>query len=228
MPINFPSSPTNGQTFTAGGKVYVYNSTTSAWEKTLSAFVDINAAGDLLVGSGDNAVSRLAVGATDTVLVGDSAAALKMKWSSTLAGLTLTSPRLDYAITRGIEEDVNIVAAAATGTVNFDVLTASVWYYTTNASANFTLNLRGDTSNTLNAILLVGDSLTVVFMNTNGATPYYPTAYQIDGSAVTPRWQGGTAPTAGNASSIDAYTLTIIKTAATPTYVVLGSQTRFA
>jgi hypothetical protein len=67
-----------------------------------------------------------------------------------------------------------------------------------------------------------------VFLNTNGATPYYPTTFQIDGSAVTPKWQGGTAPTAGNASSIDAYTFTIIKTAATPTYTVLAAQTKFA
>jgi hypothetical protein len=77
-------------------------------------------------------------------------------------------------------------------------------------------------------MLAVGDAITVVFLNTNGATAYYPTVYQIDGSAVTPKWQGGTAPSAGNASSIDSYSLTIIKTASTPTYTVLGSQTRFA
>ena len=45
---------------------------------------------------------------------------------------------------------------------------------------------------------------------------------------MTPKWQGGTAPSAGNASSIDVYVYTIIKTAATPTYTVLGSQTQFA
>ena len=71
-------------------------------------------------------------------------------------------------------------------------------------------------------------AITIVFLNTNGATAYYPTVYQIDGSSVTPVWQGGSAPAAGNASSIDAYSLTIIKTAATPTYKVLASQTKFA
>jgi hypothetical protein len=58
---------------------------------------------------------------------------------------------------------------------------------------------------------------------TNGATAYYQTALNIDGVAQTVKYSGGTAPSAGNASSIDAYSFTIIKTAATPTYTVLGA-----
>lgn len=163
-------------------------------------------------------------------LTTDLAARATLTGAETLTNKTLTSPRVDYGVVRGIEEDVNVVASAATGTINFDVLTASIWFYTSNASADHTLNIRGDGSNTLNSILPVGDAVTVVWMNTNGATPYRPNVIQIDGSAVTSniRWQGGTAPTAGNASSIDVYTFTIIKTAATPTYTVLGAQTRFA
>jgi hypothetical protein len=125
------------------------------------------------------------------------------------------------------EERTTISATAATGTVNFDAATQAVLYYTTNASANWTLNVRGNSGTTLSSMLAVGDSMTVVFLNTNGTTAYYPTAYQIDGSSVTPKWQGGTAPSAGNASAIDAYSLNIIKTASTPTYVVLASQTKF-
>jgi hypothetical protein len=77
--------------------------------------------------------------------------------------------------------------------------------------------------------MAVGDSISAVFINTNGATAYYPTVFQIDGVAVTPKWSGGTAPSAGNASAIDAYTFTIIKTAASPTYTVLdGGAVKFA
>jgi hypothetical protein len=163
--------------------------------------------------------------------------------TDTLTNKTLTSPTINTAtiatptITGGTntgsilvspKERTTVSATAATGTVNFDASTQGVLYYTTNASANFTLNVRGTSSTTLSSILTTGDAITVVFLNTNGATPYYPTVYQIDGSAVTPKWQGGTAPTGGNASSIDAYSLTIIKTAATPTYTVLASQTKFA
>ena len=129
-------------------------------------------------------------------------------------------------IIKGFEEDVNVVASAATGTINFDVATASVWYYTTNATANHTLNFRYDGSNSLSSKLAVGDAITLVWLNTNGATPYYPNVIQIDGSAVTPKVPA--AISAGNATAIDAYVFTIIKTAATPTYTVLETQTKFA
>ena len=132
------------------------------------------------------------------------------------------------SVVQGLEESWNVAATAATGTVDFDTLTSTAWLYTTDASANWTLNVRGDGSTTLDSLLSVGDSITVAFAVTQGATAYYPTAFQIDGSSVTPEWQGGSTPSAGNASSIDAYVYTIIKTAATPTYTVLASQTQFA
>lgn len=130
----------------------------------------------------------------------------------------------DTAI-RGIEEDINIVAAAATGTINFDVATASIWYYTSNATANHTLNFRYNSSTTLNAALPVGDAITLVWLNTNGTTPYWPNVIQIDGTPVTAKLPA--AITGGNASSIDAYSYTIIKTA-NATFTVLATQTKFA
>ena len=127
----------------------------------------------------------------------------------------------------GAIETANVVASAATGTINIDAKTSTVWYYTTNASANFTLNIRGNSGTALNTLLATGQSITVVFLNTNGATPYYPSAFQVDGNAITPKWQGGTAPTGGNSSAIDAWSYTIIKTASA-TFTVLASQTKFA
>jgi hypothetical protein len=139
--------------------------------------------------------------------------------------LSIASAQSDLVI-KGFEEDVNVVASAATGTINFDVSTASVWYYTTNATANHTLNFRYSSGATLSSVLAVGDAITLVWLNTNGATAYYPNVIQIDGSAVTPKVPA--AISAGNASAIDAYVFTIIKTAATPTYTVLETQTKFA
>ena len=134
---------------------------------------------------------------------------------------------LSNVILKSPEERWNVSATAATGTVNFDTITSGAWLYTTNASANWTLNVRGDGSNSLDSLLTTGDSITVAFAVTQGATPYYQSAFQIDGSSVTPEWQGGSAPSAGNASSIDVYVFTIIKTASA-TFTVLGSQTQFA
>lgn len=126
-------------------------------------------------------------------------------------------------------EKVNVVAAAATGTINIDCNTSgTIWYYTSNSTANFTLNFRSSSTVALNTALQTGESVSVVFLNTNGATAYYPTAFQIDGTSVTPKWSGGTAPSAGNASSIDAYTFTIIKTASATYTVLAGGAVKFA
>lgn len=124
-------------------------------------------------------------------------------------------------------EEVSVQAAAAGGTVTLDAKTNSVFYYTSNATGNWTLNFRGDGATTMNTFLAVGKSATVVFMATQGATAYYPTTFQVDGVGVTPKWLGGSAPSGGNASSIDSYSFTIVKTAAN-TYTILASQARFA
>jgi hypothetical protein len=130
---------------------------------------------------------------------------------------TLTSP-----VVISPEERMTISATAATGTINFDASTQGILYYTTNASGNWTLNVRGTSGATLNSILATNDSLTISFFVTQGSTAYYMTALTIDGNAQTVKYSGGTAPSAGNASSIDVYSFTIIKTASA-TFTVLGA-----
>jgi hypothetical protein len=218
------STQTNGIKWAAVGDVTLTGSQTLT-NKTI-AFGSNTVSGTL---------SQFNTAVTDADLV-------SLAGTETLTNKTLTSPTINTAtiatptvtsadITGGtvdqLQEDWNIVASAATGTIALDLKTASIWYYTSNATANHTINVRGDGSTTLSSLLAVGDSVTVVWANTNGATAYYPSAFQIDGSSVTPKWQGGTAPTAGNASSVDLYSYTIVKTAATPTYTVFASQTQF-
>jgi hypothetical protein len=124
-------------------------------------------------------------------------------------------------------EVVTVSATAATGTIDYDITTQSVLYYTSNASANWTVNFRASSGTSLNTLMSTGQSMTVAFLVTQGSPAYYNNALTIDGNSVTPKYQGGTAPTSGNASSIDVYTYTIIKTASA-TFTVLASQTKFA
>lgn len=124
-------------------------------------------------------------------------------------------------------EVVTVSATAATGTIPYDITTQSVLFYTTNASANWTVNFRASVGTSLNTALATGQSVTAAFLVTQGATAYFNNVVQVDGttSGVTTRWIGG-APTAGNASGIDSYRYLIIKTGSA-TFTVLASVVQF-
>ena len=176
----------------------------------------------------DTTISRVSSG----VVAVEGVNIVTVSSTDTLTNKTLTSPTINNAVTsypilKSPEERLTVSATAATGTVQFDALTQGVLYYTTNASGNWTLNVRGDSGTTLNSILTTGDSITIVFLVTQGSTAYYSNAFTIDGTSVTPKYISGTAFSAGNASSIDSYVYTIIKTGSA-TFTVLASQTKFA
>ena len=212
----------------------------------LNALVD--AKGDLVTATADNTPARLAVGATNGhVLKVNSATATGLEWGAvdglpsqtSNANKLLTTngtaaswtDTLSNVIQLGPEERFNVVGSAASGTVAINVKTAGAWFYTTNASANHTINIRGDASTTLNLMLATGDAITASWIINNGGTAYYPTAVQVDGTAVTPKWLNDTEPPsssqANQTAGVDAFTFTIIKTASTPTYTVLGAWAQY-
>ena len=164
----------------------------------------------------------IASGGTGSNTAADARTALSAAKSGANTDITSLQP-MAYII-----EGATISATAATGTINFDAITQSVVYYTTNSSANWTINLRGNSGTTLNSLLSTGQAITVAFLATNGGTAYYNNVVQVDGttSGVTTKWQNAT-PSSGNANSIDSYTYTIIKTGSA-TFTVLASQSKFA
>jgi hypothetical protein len=189
------------------GQILAKNSNTDmdfTWISNVVGDITEVTAGTGLSGGGTSGAVTLSI---DTAVTAD------LTTAQTLSNKTLKSP----------EERMTISATAATGTVAFNILNQGVLYYTTNATANFTLNFTNVNSN-----LAIGDSISCVFLNTNGTTAYYPTAFQVDSSAVTPKWSGGTAPAAGNASSIDSYSFIIIKTANATFTVLAGGAVKFA
>ena len=155
------------------------------------------------------------------------------KLATTATGIDVTGT----AVTDGVTVDgtlkINeviekaVYSGSTTGTINFYFLEQAIINFLQDQTANRTINFGGDGSTSLNSMLSNNESVTCSILMPQGATPYYLNAYQVDGSSVTPKWSGGSAPTAGNASGIDVYSFTIIKTASA-TFTVLGSQTQYA
>jgi hypothetical protein len=217
----------------AGKSMFVYNNGTNVVDAithlsslTLTTALPVASGGSgaatltgVLKGNGTSAFTAATAG-TDYVAPGTATTFTALQ---TFAG---TAANADLK-TSNIIETATISATAATGTINYDITTQSVLYYTTNASANWTVNFRGSSGTSLNTVMATGESMSVTFLVTQGATAYYNSAVQVDGSSVTPKWQGGSAPTSGNASSIDSYTYVILKTGSAA-FTIIAAQTRFA
>jgi hypothetical protein len=193
---------------------------TSTTQIATTAFVQ-NVAGALGTMSSQNANAVAITGGTiNGATVGATTAA-----AGTFTTLSATTALNASGVTT-LGETTAVSATAATGTINYDVKTQGVVFYTANATGNWTVNLRGDGSTTLNTLMAVNDTRTVTFMVTQGATAYYNSAVTIDGTSVTPKWQGGVAPTSGSINAVDIYTYAIVKTASA-TYSVFASKTDF-
>ena len=178
----------------------------------------VTVAGTLAIANGGTGASTLAGANIAVTNVANTFSA-----TQTFTGTTATA-----AIkTNNIDELASIVAGAPAATQTFYVNTGAVQYYTSNAANNWTVNFAFSSGTSLNTAMAIGDSISVTMLTTQSTTAYYNSAVQVDGSSVTPKWQGGTAPTSGNASGIDSYTYVIIKTASA-TYTVLASVTKFA
>ena len=147
--------------------------------------------------------------------------------------LTWANATKSFTFNQGLDiqrviETVTANSTAINANTTIDVLSGSISNYTANVAANWTLNVRANATTRLDAVMGTNDSMTIAYLATQlGSNTFYQSAMQIDGTSVTPKYQGGSAPSAGNATSIDLYAFTIIKTAAN-TYTVLGSQTQYA
>jgi hypothetical protein len=182
-------------------------------------------AGELIVNTDTNTLTVHDGSTAGGTLVASPSKAANWTATQTFTGNTTSSA---IKLTNATEAAVINATAISANTTMF-LANGSVQYWTSNAGANSNVNITWSGTTTLNTAMAVGDSVSAALLFTNGTTAYYPTSYLIDGSIVTPRWQANTTPTGGNASAIDIYGFTIIKTAAgnPPTYTVLVGQTQF-
>ena len=199
LDANFNTTATLGNTAIGLG-----NTTTSVGNLTLT---------NVTIVSGTSLVGNVTIGNT-TVGLGNTA--------TSIGNLALNNATIE-----NIQEPSNVAAFAATGTINMDILSNVVMVLTSNAAANWTVNFRGNAGTTFNNAVAVGNAINTSMLVPQGATAYYNSAVTIDGNSVTPKYQGGTAWTAGNANATDTYSYVVIKTAAN-VYTVLTSQTKFA
>ena len=221
----------------AGNPVVTGTTISSTWANTTLTDIANALTGSLASDGQTTASGNLNMGTYQVVNAGDptTAQALATKnYVDTYVGNlgTMSTQNANaVAITGGsissILEGATVTASAPTSSINYDFKTQAVRFYTNSCTTNFTVNIRGNSTTTLNDTMTTGQTATMVLMVTNGATPYYPNVIQIDGTTVTPLYQGGLTITAGNASSVDVYTLTVVKTASN-TFITFVSQTKYA
>jgi len=125
-----------------------------------------------------------------------------------------------------LREKVNVTAGKLSDNTNINLENGMVYLFTTTETTTSTPNIRVSASTSLDSVMAVGDTVSVTIITTTAAAAY-SVHITIDGSAVTERWLGGVAPTAGGSSGNDVYSFQIIKTAAA-TYTVLANRTNFA
>ena len=202
------TSAGTGITVPTGKTMWVYNDGTNVVDST-THLTSLTLGTPLALTSG-GVGSNTASGARSN---------LSAAQSGTNTDITSLQP-LAYAV-----ETATVVGSGLSGTLTIDAITQSVLYYTSNASANWTVNVRGNSGTTLNSLLSTGQAITVAVFAAIGTTGFFNNNFQVDGVTVTPKWQNS-APVVGNTSSIDAYTYTIVKTGSA-TYTVFASLTKF-
>ena len=140
----------------------------------------------------------------------------------------LIAPNVNLSIIR-VLETANIYTTGVGGNVNIDVSNNTVYYFTSNTTANVTFNFRANGVNVgnLDSLLSIGQSVSSAILLRQGATKYRANVY-IDSALQVPYWLGNSAPgyAATQQESIDTYSFNIIKTAAN-TYTVLASNSNF-
>lgn len=149
--------------------------------------------------------------------------------TQTLTNKTLMSPVIEEAQVVNLLEKFTRVTTAAPTQIDVDMVTGNnLIIYTTNASADFQARLLYNGSTSPYLSFPANTSFTFALAVKQGATAYkHLSTISIDGANKTVAWQGGTAPSAGNANSYDLYVFTVLYFGSA-IYQIFGSQTKFA
>ena len=161
--------------------------------------------------------------------------------NSTFSGTLTVASAIINPILQGAYEVVSYSGSTVlSGTATPAMLNAansSFYFYNTAPSGSYTVAITG-------APTVSGRSATFALLVNNGSTAYLPSNVTINGNQagasssalplqgatnnnITTFYQGGTAWSSADASTLDSYTFTVICTSATPTWTLLAGLTKF-
>ena len=127
-----------------------------------------------------------------------------------------------------LRENVKITAGKLSANLTINTDNGMVHYFTTQESAQSIPNIISGAG--INTDMAIGDTMTISVLTTAHANSF-PTNWRIDGveasAGVTTYWNGGSAPTAGNGSGVDFYTINFVKTASAR-YTAFANVSNFA
>lgn len=127
----------------------------------------------------------------------------------------------------GIVEKVNIVNGTANGTSNIDVMTATTWYFDTASTGDWTHNIRGDGSTSLDSLMSTGDNIVVCVISTQNNSSYGSVNINIDGAGQTEYWiDNDNNNNLHGADGYDLYFWNITKTGSS-SYIVTASSNNY-
>lgn len=207
------------------------NLTTGSYSGNGSGLTDLTGAN--VTGTVANATYAVSAGTANSATTATSATTAGTVTTAAQPNITSvgTLTSLNVTGTTTIQQAIEKVttnATGSTGTVDFDVLNQAILLKTSNASANFTINIRGNSSTSLDTVMSSNQSMTLAYINTNGATAYIANTIQIDGSNRTVIYSpGSNLSFNGTTNGKDIYTFNIIKTASN-VYTIFASRVGFS
>ena len=144
--------------------------------------------------------------------------------ATTLSASSLFSAGAGVDFAGSLREGVNITAGKLSDNTEINLSNGMVHLFTTAESTTSTPNIMSTTG--INTDMSTGESVSVTIITTANASAYSANI-TVDSAAVTERWIGGSAPTAGGSSGLDIHAFTIIKTG-DAAFTVIGNYSNAA
>jgi len=229
IPVGSSTSAYTPLAIGANATVLTSNGTTASWAAPASNVSSFSAG---TTGFTPSSATTGAVTLAGTLAVANGGTGTT---TSTGSGSTVLSTN---AVLTAPFETVSSSATALSGSTAaaLNAASSTFYNYTANPTAAFTVNIT-------NAPTTTGQSVTFAMLVNNGATAYLPLNFTVNGNqagasssvlpvegatnnGITTRYQGGTAWSSADASTIDSYTFVVICTGSS-TWTVLVSLTKF-